>query len=553
MSKLGQKVIYQLYPKSFYDSNNDGIGDLRGIIEKIDYLKKLHVDLIWFNPFFKSPLNDNGYDISNYKEIDPRFGTMADFDEMVAKLGEAGIGIMLDMVLNHCSTDHEWFQKALAGDPYYQNFFYLRAPKPDGSLPSTWHSKFGGSAWAKFGNTGKYYLHLYDSSQAELNWHNPDVRHHLQDVVRFWQKKGVKGLRFDVLNVIGKDGKFEDAPNIEAEKALYTDTPIVHQFIRELNQTTFGKDPEIVTVGEMSSTSIQNSIAYTRPANHELDMVFSFHHLKVDYDHGEKWSRVPFDFNKLKHLLFEWQAKMDQGGGWQALFWNNHDQPWALNRFGDPVNYRVESAKMLATTIHLMRGTPYIYMGEELGMIDPAYHSMEDYVDVEAKNAYHQLIEEGHSKQAAFEIVHSKARDNSRTPMHWDDSQYAGFSNTKPWLMPTDQDQINVKDELAHGSIFNYYQQLIKLRRSEPLISDGHFAPLLEANSQVLAYERYLDGQKERLLVLNNFFSQPVKVSLPTTWQGKPVTKLIGNYQKEVDQLGTQLALRPYESIVVKG
>ncbi len=553
MSKLGQKVIYQLYPKSFYDSNNDGIGDLHGIIEKIDYLKKLHVDLIWFNPFFKSPLNDNGYDISNYKEIDPRFGTMADFDEMVAKLGEAGIGIMLDMVLNHCSTDHEWFQKALAGDPYYQNFFYLRAPKPDGSLPSTWHSKFGGSAWAKFGNTGKYYLHLYDSSQAELNWHNPDVRHHLQDVVRFWQKKGVKGLRFDVLNVIGKDGKFEDAPNIEAEKALYTDTPIVHQFIRELNQTTFGKDPEIVTVGEMSSTSIQNSIAYTRPANHELDMVFSFHHLKVDYDHGEKWSRVPFDFSKLKHLLFEWQAKMDQGGGWQALFWNNHDQPWALNRFGDPVNYRVESAKMLATTIHLMRGTPYIYMGEELGMIDPAYHSMEDYVDVEAKNAYHQLIEEGHSKQAAFEIVHSKARDNSRTPMHWDDSQYAGFSNTKPWLMPTDQDRINVKDELAHGSIFNYYQQLIKLRRSEPLISDGHFAPLLEDNSHVLAYERYLDGQEERLLVLNNFSSQPVKLSLPTTWQGKPVTKLIGNYQKEVDQLGTQLTLRPYESIVVKG
>lgn len=358
MSTLGQKVIYQLYPKSFYDSNHDGIGDLRGIIDKIDYLKKLHVDLIWFNPFYKSPLNDNGYDISNYKEIDPRFGTMADFEELVDKLGEAGIGVMLDMVLNHCSTEHEWFQKALAGDPYYQKFFYLRDPKPDGSLPTNWQSKFGGPAWAKFGDTGKYYLHLYDQTQADLDWHNPDVRHHLQDVVRFWEKKGVKGLRFDVLNVIGKDEHFVDSTNIEEEKALYTDTPIVHQFIKELNQATFGRDPEIVTVAEMSSTSIENSIEYTRPNDHEVDMVFSFHHLKVDYDHGEKWSQVPFDFMKLKRLFFDWQNKMDQGGGWQALFWNNHDQPWALTRFGDPVNYRVESGTMLATAIHLMRGTP---------------------------------------------------------------------------------------------------------------------------------------------------------------------------------------------------
>ena len=490
MSTLGQKVIYQLYPKSFYDSNHDGIGDLRGIIDKIDYLKKLHVDLIWFNPFYKSPLNDNGYDISNYKEIDPRFGTMADFEELVDKLGEAGIGVMLDMVLNHCSTEHEWFQKALAGDPYYQKFFYLRDPKPDGSLPTNWQSKFGGPAWAKFGDTGKYYLHLYDPTQADLDWHNPDVRHHLQDVVRFWEKKGVKGLRFDVLNVIGKDEHFVDSTNIEEEKALYTDTPIVHQFIKELNQATFGRDPEIVTVAEMSSTSIENSIEYTRPGDHEVDMVFSFHHLKVDYDHGEKWSQVPFDFMKLKRLFFDWQTKMDQGGGWQALFWNNHDQPWALTRFGDPVNYRIESGTMLATAIHLMRGTPYIYMGEEIGMIDPAYHSMADYVDVEAHNAYARLIQEGHSEQEAFAIVHSKARDNSRTPMHWDDSEYAGFSTVKPWLIPTDQRQINVEKELAHGSIFNYYQRLIELRRTEPLISEGHFTPLLEGGPPTFTWVR---------------------------------------------------------------
>lgn len=553
MSTLGQKVIYQLYPKSFYDSNHDGIGDLRGIIDKIDYLKKLHVDLIWFNPFYKSPLNDNGYDISNYKEIDPRFGTMADFEELVDKLGEAGIGVMLDMVLNHCSTEHEWFQKALAGDPYYQKFFYLRDPKPDGSLPTNWQSKFGGPAWAKFGDTGKYYLHLYDPTQADLDWHNPDVRHHLQDVVRFWEKKGVKGLRFDVLNVIGKDEHFVDSTNIEEEKALYTDTPIVHQFIKELNQATFGRDPEIVTVAEMSSTSIENSIEYTRPGDHEVDMVFSFHHLKVDYDHGEKWSQVPFDFMKLKRLFFDWQTKMDQGGGWQALFWNNHDQPWALTRFGDPVNYRIESGTMLATAIHLMRGTPYIYMGEEIGMIDPAYHSIADYVDVEAHNAYARLIQEGHSEQEAFAIVHSKARDNSRTPMHWDDSEYAGFSTVKPWLIPTDQRQINVEKELAHGSIFNYYQRLIELRRTEPLISEGHFTPLLEDDDQVLAYERYLADQAERLLVLNNFYGTTTTVTLPNHWQGKAVQKLIANYEEEVTLLGDQVTLLPYESLVVKG
>ena len=478
---------------------------------------------------------------------------MADFEELVDKLGEAGIGVMLDMVLNHCSTEHEWFQKALAGDPYYQKFFYLRDPKPDGSLPTNWQSKFGGPAWAKFGDTGKYYLHLYDPTQADLDWHNPDVRHHLQDVVRFWEKKGVKGLRFDVLNVIGKDEHFVDSTNIEEEKALYTDTPIVHQFIKELNQATFGRDPEIVTVAEMSSTSIENSIEYTRPGDHEVDMVFSFHHLKVDYDHGEKWSQVPFDFMKLKRLFFDWQTKMDQGGGWQALFWTNHDQPWALTRFGDPVNYRIESGTMLATAIHLMRGTPYIYMGEEIGMIDPAYHSMADYVDVEAHNAYARLIQEGHSEQEAFAIVHSKARDNSRTPMHWDDSEYAGFSTVKPWLIPTDQRQINVEKELAHGSIFNYYQRLIELRRTEPLISEGHFTPLLEDDDQVLAYERYLADQAERLLVLNNFYGTTTTVTLPNHWQGKAVQKLIANYEEEVTLLGDQVTLRPYESLVVKG
>lgn len=374
MVNLGKKVIYQIYPKSFYDSNGDGIGDIPGIIQKIDYIKKLNVDMIWFNPFFVSPQHDNGYDIADYYRIDPRFGTMADFEELVEKLKEIHVGVMLDMVLNHCSTENEWFKKALAGDNKYQKFFYLRKAKADGSLPNNWQSKFGGPAWAKFGDTDYYYLHLYDPSQADLDWHNPEVRKELFKVVNFWRSKGVHGFRFDVINVTGKSEQLEDSTGDNAqEKSLYTDTPVVHKYLKELNKKTFGQDPDSITVGEMSSTTIPNSIEYSKPSEHELSMVFTFHHLKVDYKNGEKWSKTPFDFMKLKKLFTEWQEKMDQGGGWNALFWNNHDQPWALNRFGDPGKYHDKSAEMLATATHFMRGTPYIYMGEEIGMIDPHY------------------------------------------------------------------------------------------------------------------------------------------------------------------------------------
>lgn len=552
MTKLGQKVIYQIYPKSFYDSNNDGFGDLKGIIAKIDYLKKLNIDMIWFNPFYVSPQNDNGYDIADYYKIDERFGTMEDFEEMVAKLKEANIGVMLDMVLNHCSTEHEWFQKALAGDEKYQKYFYLRPAKADGSLPTNWQSKFGGPAWEKFGDTDLYYLHLYDKTQADLDWHNPDVRAEAAKIVNFWKEKGVAGFRFDVLNVIGKDEVLVDSIDPDHEKPLYTDTPVVHKYIKELNRNTFGTDPEIVTVGEMSSTTIPNSIEYTNPDEHELSMVFTFHHLKVDYDNGEKWSKVPFNFMELKSLLSTWQTEMDKGNGWNALFWNNHDQPWALNRFGDPVNYREKSAEMLATSLHLLRGTPYIYMGEELGMMDPHYKSIDDYVDVEALNGYQMLLDKGVDKDRAFEIVVSKSRDNSRVPMHWDDSKYAGFSNVKPWLMPTDQDEINVEKELASGEIFNHYQKLINLRKIEPLIYAGHFKELLADNKQVFAYERYLDNSPEKLVVFNNFYGTEVTVDLPAEYQDKKCTTLIDNYQNEVQKTAKQITLQPYKSLAIK-
>ncbi|MCH3984393.1 MAG: alpha,alpha-phosphotrehalase [Lactobacillus delbrueckii] len=549
MQNLGQKVIYQIYPKSFYDANGDGIGDLRGIIEKIDYIKKLNVDMIWFNPFYVSPQNDNGYDIANYREIDPLFGTMNDFEELQAKLADIGVGVMLDMVLNHCSTEHEWFKMALAGDEKYRKFFYLRPGKPDGSLPNNWQSKFGGPAWSKFGDTDLYYLHLYDPTQADLDWHNPEVRKELEDVVNFWRGKGVRGFRFDVINVIGKSEDLVDSTDPTEEKALYTDTPVVHDYLKELNRTTFGQDEDSITVGEMSSTTIPNSVRYTNPKEKELSMVFTFHHLKVDYKDGEKWTKTPFDFMKLKGLLSSWQTGMTEGGGWNAVFWNNHDQPWALNRFGDPVHYREKSAEMLAATIHFLRGTPFIYQGEELGMVNPDYQSMDEYVDVECKNAYQELLDKGMSEDEAFAIIKAKSRDNSRVPMHWDDSKYAGFSQVKPWLLPTHQDEINVKKELSEGEVFAFYQKLIALRKQEAVISDGGFREILPDDQQVFAYVRELDGEK--LVVFNNFYGKEAVISVPSDLQ-ECGQILLDNYQRELSCLPGELSLRPYESLAFR-
>ena len=547
MTNLGNKVIYQIYPKSFYDSNGDGIGDLQGIIQKIPYIAKLNVDMIWFNPFFVSPQKDGGYDIANYRQIDPRFGTMADFEELVAKLKEINVGVMLDMVLNHCSTEHEWFQRALAGDEHYQKYFYIRDPKPNGELPTNWQSKFGGPAWAPFGNTGKYYLHLYAPGQADLDWHNPEVRKEAEAIINFWRKKGVQGFRFDVINVTGKDKVLVDSTGDPTqEKHLYTDTPVVHDYLKELNKTSFGQDPNCITVGEMSSTSIANSIEYSDPAAHELSMVFTFHHLKVDYDHGDKWQTKPFDFMQLKRLFTDWQEKMDDGGGWNALFWNNHDQPWALNRFGDPVNYRERSAEMLATAIHLMRGTPYIYMGEEIGMVDPTYTTMDDYVDVEAHNAYQILLDRGLSPAEAFTQIRAKARDNSRVPMHWDASATAGFTTGIPWLRPTGQENINVAAELDHGEIFDYYQQLIHLRKTNAVIAAGHIKTFLKEDPQIFAYVRFLNGR--RIVVLTNFYGKATTARISPEITG-PGHVLISNVARKITTLPETLELAPYEAL----
>ncbi|PAK85319.1 alpha,alpha-phosphotrehalase [Rothia dentocariosa] len=600
-------VIYQIYPKSFYSAHGRPTGDIRGIIEKVPYVASLGVGMVWFNPFFASPQHDNGYDISDYYAINPELGTMEDVEEMIAAFGEHGIGVMFDMVLNHVSTKHEWFNRAQAGEREYWDYFYLRPGRvqSDGTVvpPTNWESKFGGSAWAPFTDTAGevyrdesgaplYYLHLYDVTQADLNWYNPAVREELYKVVNFWYDKGVRGFRFDVINVIGKSEELEDAPAGVVDKTLYTDTPIVHTRLRELNRVSFGRYGDTVTVGEMSSTSIENCVGYSNPENRELDMVFSFHHLKVDYEDGEKWSKVPFRFAELKGLLNDWALGMQAGGGWNALFWNNHDQPRALNRFGDIQRYRAESATMLATVIHLLRGTPYIYQGEEIGMIDPVYSSIDDYVDVEAHNAYKTLRARGLSEGEALEVVRAKARDNSRVPMQWESGSdgergAVGFGTATPWLTPAPSVDaatgagISVADEERDGMILPYYRELIRLRGQYPVISEGSYTPYALDHERVFGYlrEHITKGKRTRLLVLNNFFGDETAVRVPAEFMPSEVMDavagskssrvpaeaqsaqvLLCNYKNPLGQVSgisgpepreVEVMLRPYESLAL--
>lgn len=545
---LGKQVIYQAYPRSFKDTSGNGIGDLKGIKEKIPYLKGLGIDMVWLNPFFISPQNDNGYDIADYYHVDPAFGTDEDLDDLISEMDKAGIKLMFDMVLNHTSTEHEWFKKALDGDEKYQNYYYIREGK-DGGYPTNWQSKFGGPAWNEFGDTGKYYLCLFDKTQADLNWHNPDLRDELYKIVNYWIDKGIDGFRFDVLNVIGKDQILEDSSGIESEeKKLYTDTPIVHKWIRELNNHTFGKNPEIITVGEMSSTNIENSIMYSSAEGNELSMVFNFHHLKVDYENGDKWTDARFDFSKLKDTLNKWQVEMQEGGGWNALFWNNHDQPRANNRFGDVENFPYETATMLAQTIHMMRGTPYIYQGEEIGMTDPDFKSIDDYKDIESHNAYKKLLESGKNEAEAFNIINKKSRDNSRTPMQWDDTENAGFTSGKPWIAVNDNYKtINTKKAMAdRSSIYFYYRKLIELRKDENIISDGLYFPILKDDDKIFAYIREYEG--EVLINMNNFSKDYVEVDLENILEDyDKFTYLLGNYgEKKIEKI---IKLAPYESL----
>lgn len=545
MTTFHDKVIYQIYPKSFKDTDGNGVGDLRGIIEKLPYLEDLGVDMLWLNPFYKSPQNDNGYDVADYTSIDPLFGSWADFDTLVQEAEKRGITLMLDMVLNHTSTEHEWFQKALSGDKKYQDYYILREAQPDGSLPTNWKSKFGGPAWSKFADTDLYYLHLYDKTQADLNWRNPDMRKELYEVVNFWLEKGVKGLRFDVINVIGKAEVLKDAVD-GVGKSHYTDTPIVHDYIKELSQETFGKYDDVITVGEMSSTTVKNGIRYSTPESNELSMIFSFHHLKVDYKDGEKWTKTPFDFIELKRLLDEWQRGMDEGDGWNAVFWNNHDQPRANSRFGDVENYPIETSTMLAQTIHLLRGTPYIYQGEEIGMTNPNYNQIEDYVDIETHNAYKELKEKGLAENEIMEIIQEKSRDNSRTPMQWNKEKNAGFSSGEPWLKVSENfTELNTENEIVSKQIRDYYKKLIQLRKEYPIIQEGSYEPFELGHQSVFGYIRKYEDKK--LLVLNHFYADEAIVKIPKELLDMDASYLVGNRNERI--LEETFMMQPYETV----
>ncbi|WP_143336599.1 alpha,alpha-phosphotrehalase [Corynebacterium pacaense] len=541
------KVIYQIYPKSFQDSDGNGVGDLRGIIERIPHLVNLGVGMVWISPFFVSPQHDNGYDIADYLNVDPSMGTMEDVEKLISQLRDHNIGVMFDMVFNHTSTSHEWFQRALAGERRYRDYYIIRPPHPDGGLPNNWESKFGGAAWAPFGDSGEYYLHLFDPTQADLDWRNPEVRREMADVVNFWIAKGVTGFRFDVVNLIGKLPELASSAEGVDPRVMYTDGPDVIPYLRELNSSSYGRLPDPVTVGEMSSTSIERCVAYTNPDAGVLDMVFSFIHLKIDYLDGNKWALAPYVPADLKRVLNEWAEGMEEGGGWNALFLNNHDQPRALDRFGDPEALRVESATMLATMIHLLRGTPFIYMGEEIGMTDPEYTSIDDYVDIESLNAYQALLEADVDPEKAFAIVHARSRDNGRTPMQWDGGKNAGFTEGTPWLAPTNQERINVADELATGRIFQHYRDLIALRKHRRAISHGSYRIWDADHEGVYAYLRRQDDSE--ILVLCNLTGEATSIPIPHRFLGGEI--LIDNYPGSGTVIVPDLSLAPYQALAL--
>lgn len=550
MKDWHKSVVYQIYPKSFNSYYNKETGDIKGVTEKLDYLKELGVDYIWLTPIYQSPQNDNGYDVSDYYSIDPSYGTMEEFEELLEEAKARNIEIMLDIVVNHSSTEHKWFKEAKEDkNSPYRNYYIWRDEK------NNWQSKFGGSAWKYDEKTEQYFLHLFDETQADLNWENEKLREEVYDMMRFWLDKGVTGFRLDVINLISKNQQFlnDDGSTATSDgRKYYTDGPRVHEYLQEMNRNVFeGKD--VITVGEMSSTTIDNCIKYSNPERNELSMTFSFHHLKVDYPNGDKWTKADFDFIKLKEIMSNWQIEMQKGGGWNALFWCNHDQPRIVSRFGNDEKYRNESAKMLATAMHMLQGTPYIYQGEEIGMTNPKFESIEQYRDVESLNIYDIKLEEGLSKEEIIGILKQKSRDNSRTPMQWNEEVNSGFTTNTPWITVAENfKEINVEKALEDKeSVFYHYKKLIELRKTYDVITEGKYAILDENHPKIWAYTRIVND--EVLLVINNFYGEEITYSVPVHVQvdGMKQEVLLSNYKDSSKDI-TKLNLRPYESIVYR-
>ncbi len=547
-------TVYQVYPKSFNDTTGRGTGDIRGLMEKLDYIKGLGINIVWLQPVYVSPQNDNGYDVAEYCSVDPAFGTMEDFDELVAELKKRNMHLMIDIVVNHSSTEHPWFKEARTSrDNRYRDYYIWRDPGTDGGPPNNWKSKFGGPAWQYDEGTGQYYLTLFDKTQADLNWENEKVREEVVDILRFWADKGVSGFRMDVINLISKDPDFPDDDGSVSPgdgRKFYTDGPRVHEYIKELNAKVF-KPYNLVTVGEMSSTTLEHCIRYSNPKENEFSMTFNFHHLKVDYPNGQKWELKPYDFEELKKVLSDWQTGMQQGGGWNALFWNNHDQPRALTRFTDDEEYRTESAKMLATTLHGLQGTPYVYQGEEIGMPDPKWNDMSEFRDIESLNMYEILQQQGKTPEEAAHIVTVRSRDNSRLPIPWNDGHQAGFTTGTPWIKideryPLINAQAQVEDP---HSIYHHYRQLIELRKNLPVLTDGEYVRLDQGHPEVYAYARRT--QEQTLIVISNFSSRSVSYELPPNMWGKPdmaSAQLLIRNTTEQPELAKVVKLQPYAS-----
>ncbi|MBP4060463.1 alpha,alpha-phosphotrehalase [Aeromonas sp. Prich7-2] len=539
-------VIYQIYPKSFQDSGARGTGDLKGIMARLDYLKTLGVDALWLTPVYVSPQVDNGYDIADYLNIDPAYGTMSDFEALLGAAHARGIRIVMDIVVNHTSTEHAWFKSAL-GDKHspYRDYYIWKDPV-DGGVPNNWQSKFGGSAWELDPATGQYYLHLFAREQADLNWENPAVRAEVKKIIHFWAKKGVDGFRLDVINLISKDQAFPD-DEVGDGRRFYTDGPRIHEFLQDVSRDVFAP-VGAMTVGEMSSTSLEHCQRYGALDGSELSMVFNFHHLKVDYPGGDKWTKAPFDFLELKRIFNHWQSGM-HGKGWSALFWCNHDQPRIVSRFGDEGEQRVVAAKMLASTLHGLQGTPYIYQGEEIGMTNPGYQHIDDYQDVESRNIFAIKQAEGMSEAEILAILGAKSRDNSRTPMQWSAAANAGFTSGTPWLKPAaNYPEINAEAALAdQHSVFWHYRDLIALRKAHPIFTQGDYQELLTGHPQIWAYVRRTNGQT--LLVVSNFYGEPVEFALPAELQSGEGRLLLGNYPDSPAR-PQSCKLRPYESLI---
>ncbi|WP_285127519.1 alpha,alpha-phosphotrehalase [Leclercia adecarboxylata] len=535
-------VIYQIYPKSFQDTTGRGTGDLRGVTSRLDYLKTLGIDAIWLTPFYISPQVDNGYDVANYVSIDPAYGTLDDFDALVAAAHQRGIRIVLDMVFNHTSTQHAWFRESLNKESPYREFYIWRDGTPE-QLPNNWRSKFGGNAWRWHAESEQYYLHLFAPEQADLNWENPQVRAELKKVCEFWADRGVDGLRLDVINLVSKDQDFPD-DTIGDGRRFYTDGPRIHDYLQEMSRDVF-TPRNMMTVGEMSSTRLEHCQQYAALDGRELSMTFNFHHLKVDYPNGEKWTLAKPDFVALKALFSHWQQGM-HNRAWNALFWCNHDQPRIVSRFGDEGEYRVPAAKMLAMVLHGMQGTPYVYQGEEIGMTNPHFTRITDYRDVESHNMFAGLRAQGRDADELLAILASKSRDNSRTPMQWDASANGGFTTGEPWIaLSNNAETINVEAALADpDSVFYAYQRVIQLRKTLPVLTWGDYQDLLPDHPFLWCYRRQWQGQTLMAIASLSRECQP--------WQPQAVEGdwqvVMSNYPEVSPQPGA-MTLRPFEAV----